>query len=258
MSQECNFLFPFRVLANEKVKLLPFDVCARQPCGLWWRATTADTSQAQRHAEVYFSQTAARPDLYAHMPTGPFDTKEEFVKGFLHGVSGQNPEWLTLAVIDKTRAPSSADQEGELAGMIAFMDTSARHLSTEIGCIVILPEYHRTHVTTNAVGLMLEHALSDPADGGMGLRRVQWKANSMNAASLRVAERMGFQREGLLRWHVVFRDGLRNGKTGNGRDLPKGSPEGDLGRDTVVLSLCWDNWLNGAKDVVQKAMARTK
>ena len=196
--------------------------------------------------------------MYAHIPSGPFDTKDEFVEGFLHGVSGQNPEWLTLAVIDKTRRPSSADEDGELAGMMTFMDTSARHLSTEIGFIVVLPEYHRTHVTTNAVGLMLEYALTAQAEGGMGLRRVQWKANSMNAASLRVAERMGFQREGLLRWHYVFRDGLHRGKIGNGRDLPKDSPAGDLGRDTVVLSLCWDDWLNGAKHVVQRAMSRTE
>ncbi|OIW25532.1 acyl-CoA N-acyltransferase [Coniochaeta ligniaria NRRL 30616] len=192
------------------------------------------------------------------MPLGPFATQAEFVEQFLQKTSGQNPEWLTLVVIDKTRSPSSADEEGELAGMMTFMNTSARHLSTEIGCIVVLPEYHRTHVTTNAVGLMLQCALSDPADGGMGLRRVQWTASSMNQASIRVAERMGFRREGVLRWHYVFRGGLQAGKVGTGRVLPQGSPEDDLGRDTVVLGLCWDDWQNGAKEVVQKAMSRTK
>jgi RimJ/RimL family protein N-acetyltransferase len=214
--------------------------------------------QAERHAEAYFANTAASPELYAHMPLGPFTTKAEFVEEFLEKMSGQNPEWLTFAVIDKTRPPSSADEEGELAGMMTFMNTSIKHLSTEIGCIVVLPQYHRTHVTTNAVGLMLQFALSGHMGGGMGLRRVQWTASSMNAASIRVAERLGFQREGLLRWHYVFRNGLQTGKIGNGRALPQGSPENDLGRDTVVLSLCWDDWQNGAKDVVQKAMDRTK
>lgn len=192
------------------------------------------------------------------MPMGPFATKDEFVEQFLDKMSGQNPEWLTLAVIDKTRPASSADEEGELAGMMTFMNTSVRHLSTEIGCVVVLPQFHRTHVTTNAVGLMLQFALDGVANGGLGLRRVQWTANSMNAASIRVAERMGFQREGLLRWHFVFRNGLQNGKAGNGRTLPEGSPDGDLGRDTIILGLCWDDWQNGAKDVVQQAMDRRK
>ncbi|KAB5527999.1 acyl-CoA N-acyltransferase [Coniochaeta sp. 2T2.1] len=191
------------------------------------------------------------------MPMGPFATEAEFVERFLEKTSGQNSGWLTLAVIDKTRPPSPVDEEGELAGMMTFMNTSVEHLSTEIGCIVVLPKYHRTHVTSNAVGLMLQHALTPTEDGGMGLRRVQWQANSMNLPSIRVAERMGFRKEGLLRWHYVFRNGAETAKVGNGRALPPGSCDSDFGRDTVVLGLCWDDWENGAKEVVQKVMDRT-
>jgi RimJ/RimL family protein N-acetyltransferase len=92
----------------------------------------------------------------------------------------------------------------------------------------------------------------------MGLRRVQWKANTENAASIRVAERLGFRKEGVLRWHFVFPDGLQTGKSGNGRALPKWSPKSDLGRDTVVLGICWDDWEDGAQEVVRAAMAREK
>ena len=188
---------------------------------------------------------------------GPFATEADFVEEFLGKRSGQNPGWLTLAVIDKTRPFSQEDEEGELAGMMTFMNTSVEHLSTEIGCLVVLPKYHRTHVTSNAVGLMLQHALMATEDGGMGLRRVQWQANSMNLASIRVAERMGFLKEGLLRWHYVFRNGAQTAKVGNGRTLPGGSCESDFGRDTVVLGLCWDDWENGAREIVQKVMDRT-
>ena len=150
------------------------------------------------------------------------------------------------------------DAEGALAGMVAFLRTSAMHLSTEIGGIVILSTFHRTYVTTNAVGLMLRCALAGVRDGGLGLRRVVWQASSMNAASIRVAERLGFRREGMLRWHYVFRNGVERHKVGNGRPLPPGSDEGDLGRDTVLLSLCWDEWEVGVREHVERAMARTE
>lgn len=192
------------------------------------------------------------------MPSGPYATTEEFVSQFLDKTSRQNIGWFTFAVIDKSRPGSAEDEEGELAGMMSFMDTTTVHLSTEIGCIVILPRYQRTHVTTNAVGLMLHFALDGPAVGGMGLRRVQWKTSSMNTPSIRTAARLGFQHEGVLRWHMTFRQGAEKHKVGNGRALPRDSPGGDYGRDTVILALCWDDWEAGMRDEIAKAMARTK
>lgn len=190
------------------------------------------------------------------MPSGPFATEAEFAL-FLQEKSLADPTFLTLAIIDKTQPPSAEDDEGALAGMMSFFDTSTVHLSAEIGYVVTLPPFRRTHVTTNAVGLMLQYAFAAEDVGGMGLRRVQWKANSANAASIRVAERMGFRKEGLMRWHMVFRDGVAKGKVGNGRPLPKGSRDGDVGRDTVVLGLCWDDWEEGVTETVSEVMGRT-
>ena len=44
--------------------------------------------------------------------------------------------------------------------------------------MVTLKKYHRTHVTTNSVGLLLQYCL-DPPPHGLGLRRVQWQANAL-------------------------------------------------------------------------------
>jgi len=192
------------------------------------------------------------------MPAGPFPTEASFDSNFLEKVSLPNPNFFTFAVIDKTKPPSSDDPEGELAGMMSFTNTSTIHLSTEIGYVLVFPAFHRTHVTTNAVGLMLQFALGGTLQRGLGLRRVQWQTSTMNAASIRTAERLGFRREAVLRWHIVFKDGVRNHKAGNGRALPAGSDEGDLGRDTVVLSLCWDDWEEGGREKVEEAMTRTK
>lgn len=192
------------------------------------------------------------------MPLGPYSTASDFVSDFFVNLPQQLPEWMMFAVIDKTRPASAEDDEGELAGIICYLNTSMTHLSTEIGAVVILPPYHRTHVTTNAAGLMLQFALRGVQDGGLGLRRVQWQASTMNGASIRVAERLGFQREAVLRWHFVFPQGAKNNKVGNGRPLPPGSREGDLGRDTVVLSMCWDDWEQGAREKAEEAMSRTR
>lgn len=42
--------------------------------------------------------------------------------------------------------------------------------------------------------------------GGVGLRRVQWQANSVNEVSRKVAERIFFSLEGVMRWERVLRD----------------------------------------------------
>ena len=30
-----------------------------------------------------------------------------------------------------------------------------------------------------------------------------------------------------------------------------------LGRDTATLTICWDDWENGARDAIEKLMERT-
>ncbi|VBB77975.1 Putative acetyltransferase [Podospora comata] len=233
MSQPHNFCFPIRTLSNDRVKLVPFS--------------------ASTHAPSFTSHIITHPSLYAHMPLGPYTSTSEFITQFLETTSFPQQGYFTFAVIDKTRPPSPEDEEGELAGMMSFMDTSPVHLSTEIGCIVILPQYQRTHVTTNAVGLMLRYALDGPEEGGIGLRRVQWRASAMNEASVRTAERLGFRREGVMRWHMVLRGET---KVGNGRGVPRGAEEGEKGRDTVVLGLCWDDWEVGGRERVGGLMER--
>ena len=122
--------------------------------------------------------------------------------------------------------------------------------------MIVLNEFQRTHVASNAIGLLLQYALDPVEKNGLGLRRVQWGCASENRPSMRVAERMGFVKEGVLRWHVVHRDGVARGKVGNRKGLPKGGVEGDLGRDTVVYSLCWDDWEGGGREKVQAIMDR--
>ena len=135
--------------------------------------------------------------------------------------------------------------------MIGYLNSEPENLSTEIGFIFILPPFQKAKVASAAVGLMLQYALEPLEKGGLGLRRVQWQTNSKNTVSRRLAERMGFKFEGILRWQRIFHQGKTKGKCGNGNDLPRNNNNGeDLGRDTVMLAICWDDWQQGSRDNV--------
>ena len=90
---------------------------------------------------------------------------------------------------------------------------------------------------------------------GLGLRRVQWETNRLNAASINCAKRLGFKMEGIRRWDVVL---LREkNRAGNGGGVREGdSREGCVGRDNALLSLCWDDWESGGRERILEIMNR--
>lgn len=209
------------------------------------------------HASTFFARTSSHPELYAHIPFGPFATERLLVDNLVASWGDAEPARMLYAVIDKTHPPSAEDEGGgALAGVISYLNSSTTDLSTEIGFVVTLPPFQRTHVTSNAIGLLLQYALEPRSSAGLGLRRVQWQCNSVNVASRRAAARMGFRLEGILRWDRVFANGRPQGKQSNGRDLPPDADADDLGRDTAIYSLCWDDWEQGGRDAVQAIMDR--
>lgn len=207
--------------------------------------------QSPIHGPTYFASSSPNPELYAHLTNGPFTTLDKFLI-FVQNFDQRDSDFL-YAIIDKTRPPSPESPSGALAGIVSFQDASPSDLSVEVG-VVILPAFQRTHVASNAIGLVLQYALNSKERNGLGLRRVQWGCATENKASMRVAERMGFVKEGVLRWQLVYRDGIARGKVGNGREIPGGGSEGDLGRDTVIYGLCWDDWEDGGREKVQAIM----
>ncbi|KAJ5322893.1 hypothetical protein N7452_011182 [Penicillium brevicompactum] len=241
MSNHSNFPFAIPEASNERTKLVAFD--------------------PSKHCDTFFRLSSPHPEIYAHMPMLPPSSAAELKARFhsdstTHILSFANPQSFAFAIIDKTRPPSAEDPEGELAGTVSFIRTSPVDLCTEIGFIVILPPYQRSHVATNAVGLALQMAFKSPEDGGIGLKRVHWMASSRNLASARLAERMGFENVGVIPWHMRFVKGTLNGKTGNGRVPPPGSDPEDLWRDTLSFSLAWDRWERAAKELTEVAMER--
>ncbi|KAG1769083.1 acyl-CoA N-acyltransferase [Suillus placidus] len=219
---DTNFCFPVRELESERVKLTPFI--------------------PDLHADLYFQGSAAHPDLYEFIPWETFTNTSDFVKQVIDSRVRPDTGVVLYAVIDKTRTSTSTSpsSSANFAGIIGYMNTSPANLSTEIGYAIILPPFQRTHVTTNAIGLLLQYALDLPPHG-LGLRRVQWKANRLNTRSIDAVQKLGFKLEAVLRWDRIF-VGSKASAT-NGVKERVGDPRpGTVGTDTALLALCWDDW----------------
>ncbi|KDR67768.1 hypothetical protein GALMADRAFT_1060953 [Galerina marginata CBS 339.88] len=207
------------------------------------------------HGEVFYNEHAKHPSLGEYLPIH-WTTYENFL-AFIELLFRQDPDSVLFAIIDKTQPPSSDPEganipHGRIAGIIGWLHGSPHTRSLEIGPVVILPAFQRTHVSTNAIGLLLRYALDRPGQGGLGYRRVAWCADPRNEASLKAAEKMGFVREGVLRWTWE----LPVGKEGKEVDSAGGGRGAGRGRDSAVLSLCWDEWEGGTRDAVLERMAR--
>ncbi|KAL1745240.1 acyl-CoA N-acyltransferase [Schizophyllum fasciatum] len=220
---EPNFCFPLpESIENDKVRLVPFDPLI--------------------YAEAFVNASKDHAWLFDHLPYGPWQTADDMITEFLDPIIHSDPGAVLFAVLDK-RSPGTP-----LAGIMAYKDSSAARLVAEIGYVTTLPAFQRTHVSTNAVAVLMRYALD-----ALGVRRLEWRANSMNARSIGLAMRMGFSLDGVLRWDRV----LPAWKRGNGREISeKDVKPGTIGRDSAVLSVCWDDWANGVRAVVIKAEQR--
>ncbi|KAG6855761.1 hypothetical protein H0H87_011190 [Tephrocybe sp. NHM501043] len=212
------------------------------------------SAEPSKHLEAFF---ALPSPSYEYFPWGPFSTPGEFHSILFQGRIQPNQSCVLFAIYDKTIVPETGvTVDGALAGVIGLTDASAANLSAEMAFVMISPKFQRTHVTSNAIGLLLHYCLDTPAEGGLGLRRMVWKASPLNSPSIKAAQRMGFTKEGILRWHWVLLNGKESG--GNGKARREGDRDSSaLGRDSVVLSLCWDDWESFGKADVDRVMART-
>lgn len=234
---DSNWVYPIipESLETERVKLVPFVPSV--------------------HAKHYWAEATKDPDLLRYYPL-VWKTLEDFLSS-MEVLARRDPANILFTILDKTR-PDAEHPEfggGSLAGVMGLFGTSDANLSSEIGGVIILPQFQRTHVASNAVGILIRYCLELPSASppGLGLRRVRWSAHAKNLASAKLAERMGFKREGILRWmHVMpeelVRDGLK--VTGEGRLSEK------PGRHTLVLGVCWDDWESGVREIVQKNIDR--
>ncbi len=117
-------------------------------------------------------------------------------------------QYLTIAArnrADGSEVPFAIMHQATdtLIGCTRWMDMARPHRRVEIGGTWITPAHQRTVANTEAKYLQLVQLFD-----GLGAVRVQLKTDLRNAQSQRAMERLGAVREGVLRRHMIVRDGF--------------------------------------------------
>ena len=138
---------------------------------------------------------ASDPDMFAWMPVDMASSREA-----LH-------DWLatTLATAESGREVPYAilsAQTGEVLGSTRFLEIRLEHLRAEIGWTWVTRPAWSTGVNIETKLLLLGHAFETA-----GLRRVEFKTDARNQRSRGALLALGASFEGILRKHMVVRDG---------------------------------------------------
>lgn len=148
---------------------------------------------AAKHARaLYDSFAESDPDgeVWTYLGYGPWKDFEQFEAWVKDRESSRDP-WFYAFI---RRADCKA------CGMGSFMRCDAANGVIEIGHIWMSPELQRTREASEAIFLMIRHCFDD-----LGVRRLEWKCDSLNAPSRRAAERFGFTFEGIFRQHFIVK-----------------------------------------------------
>jgi N-acetyltransferase len=109
------------------------------------------------------------------------------------------------------------EASGTVLGSTSFHDILPEVKRVEIGYTWYARRCQRTHINTTCKLLMLTHAFD-----ALGCNVVGWRTDNFNYASQRAIERLGAKKDGVIRGHVLRRDGTI--------------------RDTVMYSLHAGEW----------------
>nr|MCU0889537.1 GNAT family N-acetyltransferase [Rubritepida sp.] len=83
---------------------------------------------------------------------------------------------------------------------LTLMEIQPANAHIELGHIWFSPRMQHTRAATEAMFLLMRHAMDE-----LGYRRLTWKCNALNAPSRRAAARLGFTYEGTLRNTLVVK-----------------------------------------------------
>lgn len=116
---------------------------------------------------------------------------------------------------------------GKVVGSTRFRCIEHGHKRVEIGFTFIAASYQRSHVNTEAKYLMLRHAFEL-----WSVNRVELLTDFLNDKSRRAIARIGATQEGILRSHMIMRDGRI--------------------RDSVIFSITSAEWPRVKSELEQK------
>jgi RimJ/RimL family protein N-acetyltransferase len=138
---------------------------------------------------------AADPDMFAWMPVDMASSREALRDWLAASVSAaREGAAVPFAILDAG--------SGRVLGSTRFMELRFEHLRAEIGWTWVTRDAWGTGVNGETKLLLLEHAFERA-----GLRRVEFKTDARNERSRGALLALGATFEGILRKHMVVRDG---------------------------------------------------
>ena len=170
------------------------------------------------HADALFDVFAVDTDGagWTYLPRGPFTDRADAADWTLASSVSEDPLFFTICRPD-----------GAPIGFCSFLRIAPEVGSIEVGNIHFGRDMRGTKAATEAMALMMGHAL-----GTLGYRRYEWKCDALNAPSRQAAERLGFTYEGTFRQATVVK--------GRNRDTAWFSV---LGSEWPALKARFDRWL---------------
>jgi RimJ/RimL family protein N-acetyltransferase len=152
---------------------------------------------AVRHAEDLGAAAGSDPSghSWAYLGYGPFADAAAMRRHVASFATQHDP--MAWAV--------RPHRSGRVEGWLTLMDIQPAHAGIEIGHIWFSPRMQRTRAATEAMFLLMRHAMDD-----LGYRRLMWKCNALNAPSVAAALRLGFVPEGTLRANMVVKGRRRD------------------------------------------------
>ncbi len=150
-----------------------------------------------RHAPDLWraAQSGGADASWAYLGYGPFPS-EAAMRAHVGAFATQHDP---MAWAVRPHASGTAD------GWLTLMEIQPSQAHIELGHIWFSPRMQRTRAATEAMFLLLRHAMDE-----LGYRRLTWKCNALNAPSRRAAARLGFTYEGTLRNVAVVKGRRRD------------------------------------------------
>ena len=181
-----------RPLSGDPLERLPSGVRPERTV-LVGRSVRLEPLQPDRHGDALYHAShgsdVAR-QIWDYLPDGPWPTQADFDHWLR--TAAAPADWVTYAVCP--------NESGRAAGMASFLDIQPQAGVIEIGYIWFAPDLQRTRAATEALFLLIAHAMDD-----LGYRRMQWRCNSLNAKSRAAARRLGYRFEGIFYHHMVVK-----------------------------------------------------
>lgn len=176
--------YPATTLQGKIVRLEPYDPDRDIPV-IYERTNGSSYTLGSKLIEPYDCEQLIWRFLFYGPFTSPEDLRSEISK------HADMPNCTFFTIFDQST--------NSQIGLISMMNNFPEFLKVEIGHVIFCTGAQRTGANYEASLLLLNHSFS------LGYRRLEWKCDNLNERSKKAALSIGFEFEGVQRWHMIIK-----------------------------------------------------